>query len=231
MSGDPSTRNQSKWCSYHRDEGHRTADSREFKRHLEELVQQGHLKEFIDKEKTAVEKKGEPQSKERGEPSYYVVNFIDAMVPDARLGNAIRRTEYRRVRHQQEVMRMDLNPSLGTKRPREVTAITFTKEDATGVIFPHNDALVISLQIGAATVKRMIVDQGSSAEIMYYSLFQKLGKTHANLIPVPTHLVGLNATPVWPLGRIRLPVTAGPRTVEVDFLVIDLQSWAGLGFT
>ncbi|XP_038707286.1 uncharacterized protein LOC120002597 [Tripterygium wilfordii] len=131
MSGDPSTRNQSKWCSYHRDKGHRIEDCGEFKRHLEELVQQGHLKEFIDKEKTVVEKKGEPQSKERGEPSHYVVNFIDAMVPDAQLGNAIRPTEYRRVRHQQEVMRMDLNPSLGTKRPREATAITFTKEDAT----------------------------------------------------------------------------------------------------
>ncbi|XP_038708560.1 uncharacterized protein LOC120003616 [Tripterygium wilfordii] len=110
-------------------------------------------------------------------------------------------------------MRMDLNPRLGTKRPREATTITFTKEDATGVIFPHNDGLMISLQIGATIVKRMKVDQGSSAEIMYYSLFQKLGKTHADLIPVPAHLVGLNATPVWPLGRIRMPITAGPRTV------------------
>ncbi|XP_038680914.1 uncharacterized protein LOC119981843 [Tripterygium wilfordii] len=60
MSGDPSTRNQSKWCSYHRDKCHRTEDCREFKRHLEELVQQGHFKEFIDKEKTAAEKKAEP---------------------------------------------------------------------------------------------------------------------------------------------------------------------------
>ncbi|XP_038713436.1 uncharacterized protein LOC120007308 [Tripterygium wilfordii] len=92
-------------------------------------------------------------------------------------------------------MWMDFNPKLGTKRPRDATAITFTKEDATGVIFLHNDAFVISLQIGAATVKRMIVDQ-----------------------------VGLNATPVWPLGRIRMPVTVGPRTVEVDFLVIDISS-------
>ncbi|XP_038716516.1 uncharacterized protein LOC120009859 [Tripterygium wilfordii] len=224
MSGDPSTRNQSKWCSYHRDKGHRTEDCREFKRHLEELVQQGYLKEFIDREKTAAEKKAKPQSKEGGEPSHYVVNFIDAMVPDAQLGDAIRRTEYRRVRRQQEVMRMDFNPHLGTKRPREATAITFTKEDATRVIFPYNDALVISLQIGATTVKRMMVDQGSFAEIMYYSLFQKLGKTYADLIPVLTHLVGLNATPVWPLGRIRMPVTIGPRTVEVDFLVIDLPS-------
>ncbi|XP_038719951.1 uncharacterized protein LOC120012580 [Tripterygium wilfordii] len=116
MSGDPSTRNQSKWCSYHR-----------------------------DKEKAAAEKKAKPQSKERGEPSHYVVNFIDAMIPDAQLGDATRRTEYRRVRHPQEVMRMDLNPRLGTKRPREATAITCTKEDATGVIFLHNDALVISL--------------------------------------------------------------------------------------
>ncbi|XP_038699649.1 uncharacterized protein LOC119996942 [Tripterygium wilfordii] len=107
--------------------------------------------------------------------------------------------EYRKVRHQQDVMQMDFNPHLGTKRPRETKG-------------------------GNSTVKRMMVDQGSSAEIMYYSLFQKLGKTYADLIPVPTHLVGLNVTPIWPLGRIRMPVTAGPRTVEVDFVVIDLPS-------
>ncbi|XP_038685704.1 uncharacterized protein LOC119985482 [Tripterygium wilfordii] len=131
MSGDPSTRNQSKWCSYHKDKGHRIEDCREFKRHLEELVQQGHLKEFINKEKTATEKKAAPQSKEWGEPSHYVVNFIDAMVPNAQLGDETRRTEYKRVRHRQEVMQMDFNPHLGTKRPREATALTFTKEDAT----------------------------------------------------------------------------------------------------
>ncbi|XP_038715053.1 uncharacterized protein LOC120008749 [Tripterygium wilfordii] len=73
-------------------------------------------------------------------------------------------------------------------------------------------------------VKRIMVDQGSSVEIMYYSLFQKLGKTQADLIPVLSHLIGLNATSVWPLGRIRMPVTAGPVMVEVDFLVIDLPS-------
>ncbi|XP_038688681.1 uncharacterized protein LOC119987854 [Tripterygium wilfordii] len=206
MSGDLSTRNQSKWCSYHKDKGHKIEDCREFKRHLEELVQQGHLKKFIDKEKTTVEKKAEPQLKEQGEPSHYVVNFIDAMVPNAQFGDEIRRK------------------ALATERPREAITITFTKEDATGVIFLHNDTLVISLQIGAATVKRMMVDQGSLAEIMYYSLFQKLGKTHADLIPAPTHMVGLNATLVWPLGRIRMPITAGPRTIEVDFLVIDLPS-------
>ncbi|XP_038688695.1 uncharacterized protein LOC119987866 [Tripterygium wilfordii] len=131
MSGDPSTRNQSKWCSYHWDKGHRIEDCREFKQHLEELVRQGHLKEFIDKKITAAEKKAEPQPKEQGEPSHYVVSFIDAMVPDAQLSDEIRRIEYRRARHQQEVIRMDFNPKLGTKRPREATAITFTKEDAT----------------------------------------------------------------------------------------------------
>ncbi|XP_038717237.1 uncharacterized protein LOC120010517 [Tripterygium wilfordii] len=100
-------------------------------------------------------------------------------------------------------MRMDFNPKLGTKIPREATEITFIKKDATGVIFPDNEAIVISLQIEAAT---------------------KLGKTHTDMIPVPTYLVGLNATPVWPLRRITMPIMVGPRTVEVDFLVIDLPS-------
>ncbi|XP_038699644.1 uncharacterized protein LOC119996936 [Tripterygium wilfordii] len=56
-------------------------------------------------------------------------------------------------------MRMDFNPKLGQKRPREAIAVTFNKEDIAGVIFPHNDALVISLKIGVATIKRIMVDQ------------------------------------------------------------------------
>ena len=42
----------------------------------------------------------------------------------------------------------------------------FSDEDKIGTIQPHDDALVITLQIGGYDVKRVMVDQGSAAEIM-----------------------------------------------------------------
>ena len=47
----------------------------------------------------------------------------------------------------------------------------FSDEDKIGTIQPHDDALVIVLQIGGYDMKRVMVDQGSAAEIMYPDLF------------------------------------------------------------
>ena len=39
---------------------------------------------------------------------------------------------------------------------------------------PHDDALVVTLKIGGYDVKRMLMDQGSGAEIMYPNLYKGL---------------------------------------------------------
>ena len=46
----------------------------------------------------------------------------------------------------------------------------FLNEDKIGTIQPHDDALVITLRIGGYDVKRVMVDQGSAAKIMYLDL-------------------------------------------------------------
>ena len=43
----------------------------------------------------------------------------------------------------------------------------FLDEDKIGIIQPYDDALVVTLRIGGYDVKRVMVDQGSAAEIMY----------------------------------------------------------------
>ena len=43
----------------------------------------------------------------------------------------------------------------------------FSDEDKIETIQPHDDALVITLRIGGYDVKRVMVDQGSAAEMMY----------------------------------------------------------------
>ena len=47
MGGDSIRRNQSLYCTYHRDRRHTTEQCRVFKNHLEQLVKSGHLKEFV----------------------------------------------------------------------------------------------------------------------------------------------------------------------------------------
>ena len=46
-------------------------------------------------------------------------------------------------------------------------AITFSDEDFKGVHHPHDDALVVSMTIANFKVRRILVDNGSSADILY----------------------------------------------------------------
>ena len=100
----------------------------------------------------------------------------------------------------------------------------FSEEDKIGTIQPHDDALVIILRIGGYDVKRVMVDQGSAAEIMYPDLFKGLNLRAENLMPYNSPLVSFEGKVIIPKGQIRLPVQTGSETVEVDFIVVDAYS-------
>ena len=55
----------------------------------------------------------------------------------------------------------------------------------------------------------VLVDNGSSADILYYPAFQQMGIDRARLIPTNTPLVGFGGTRVFLLGMITLSVTVG----------------------
>ena len=56
-------------------------------------------------------------------------------------------------------------------------ALSFSDENKIGTIQPHDDALVVTLRIGGYGMKRVTVDQGSGAEIMYADLYRGLNET------------------------------------------------------
>ena len=122
-----------------------------------------------------------------------------------------------------------LFPEDGSHKPKRVKldrslVMGFLDEDKIGTIQPHNDALVIILQIGGYDVKRVMVDQGSAAEIMYPDLFKGLNLRTEDLTPYKSPLVSFEGKVIIPKGQIRLPVQTGSKTVEVDFIVVDAYS-------
>ena len=75
---------------------------------------------------------------------------------------------------------------------------------------------------------RMLVDNGSSADILYYPVFQQMGIDRVRLIPTNAPLVDFEGTRVLPLRAITLSVTVGdyPQqiTKDVTFLVVNCSS-------
>ncbi|GAV69249.1 hypothetical protein CFOL_v3_12750, partial [Cephalotus follicularis] len=106
--------------------------------------------------------------------------------------------------------------------------ITFSEADYEGVRFPHDDPVVVTLLVELFTMKRILIDSGSSADILYKHAFDQLRIPADQLKPVKTPLVGFAGETIHPLGSINLSVVAGtaPRQtqVEMTFLVVDTPS-------
>ena len=53
---------------------------------------------------------------------------------------------------------------------------------------------------------RVLVDNGSSVDILYYPTFQQMGNDRGRLIPTNAPLVGFGGTRVFPLGAVTLSI-------------------------
>ena len=65
---------------------------------------------------------------------------------------------------------------------------------------------MVTLKIGGYDMKRVMVDQGSDAEIMYPDLYKGLNLKPKNLTAYDSPLVSFDGKVVIPRGQIRLPV-------------------------
>ena len=107
------------------------------------------------------------------------------------------------------IQNVQLTGSVPKIARRESPIIGFSEDDARRLHHPHDDALVVNIRVGDYNVHRMLVDNGSSADILYYPAFQQMGINRARLTPANAPLVGFGGTRVLPLGAITLSVMVG----------------------
>ena len=82
----------------------------------------------------------------------------------------------------------------------------FSDEDKIETIQPHDNALVITLWIGGYDVKRVMVDQGNAAEIMYPDLYKGLKLKAKDLTPYSSPLVHFEGKNIIPKDQVRSPM-------------------------
>ncbi|KAK3030418.1 hypothetical protein RJ639_037547 [Escallonia herrerae] len=102
-------------------------------------------------------------------------------------------------------------------------------EDEIGDIkTPHDDPLVVTLRVGNFDVKRILVDNGSSAEVLFYEAFQKMNIPSDRLRKMDTPIYGFSNHPVAVEGIIVLPVAIGTPPTQaklmLDFGVVRVPS-------
>ncbi|KAL0286749.1 UNVERIFIED_CONTAM: hypothetical protein Sangu_2722100 [Sesamum angustifolium] len=72
--------------------------------------------------------------------------------------------------------------------------------------------MVIRIDIANFTVHKVLVDNGSSTDIIFKDVLRKLGLEGARLDPVHIPLVGFGGSKVISLGTIELPMSVSEET-------------------
>ena len=101
--------------------------------------------------------------------------------------------------------------------------ITFSESPLRQLYMPHYDALVLTLEVGKHLMKRILVDPGSVASVLYLLalLYASYKPNNLNLERV---LVDFNGLQTNSLGKIVLPISARLVTILISLMVVDEPS-------
>jgi len=133
-------------------------------------------------------------------------------------------TASQRKKYAREVMAVEVQEA--DKTPD--VYLVFTKADRQDVVSHDNDQVVISVVIAGRRVHRVLVDQGSSADVMFWSTFNKLQLSADQLRPFIGCLYGFAGDQVEVCGHIELRTTftdgTTSRTTNIRYLVVNTPS-------
>ncbi|XP_052170472.1 uncharacterized protein LOC127786825 [Diospyros lotus] len=235
----PMGRNQEEYCRYHRIRGHSTDQCRELKNQIEALIREGHLQRYVrtegrnDRDWQRMEERPEGQDRRNlrqnedriipppnNEPTHQAIHVISGGETLAGDTSSSRKA-YARQAYQ-------VNSVMETREDEE--PITFTPADRGDIILPHDDPMVISAIVAKHPVSRILVDSGSSVNLIYWNCFEQMCMSPDRLKRVSSPLYSFTGEAVPVAGSVQLPVTLGvdPQTVtrQANFMVVKAPSAA-----
>nr|XP_009595318.1 uncharacterized protein LOC104091642 [Nicotiana tomentosiformis] len=211
MLSDPSHMDPNLWCEYHGTNDHRTRDCRHLREEVATLLKNGYLRVFLrDRAKNnyGCNRYNAEPSKEGKDPPRLTINMIFRWNKINGVTFLVAKKTKVSVTH--------------SKRLWEVAEddITFMEEDADGLILPHNDALVMSLNVLDFKIKRVLVNPGSSGNIIQLRVLEQT-KLTGSIILATKLFAGFNLASMTTRGEILLPTNAEGIMKTTLFEVVD----------
>ncbi|KAL0405360.1 UNVERIFIED_CONTAM: hypothetical protein Slati_3849900 [Sesamum latifolium] len=219
----PAKKYSGKYCKFHKERGHDTEDCYQLKDEIERLVRQGYFKEYkLERDEPKDYRKGDSRTRS---PSRSRDRFRDKEMEDRR--NAENRDNVpvkgvinmiaggpgggdsrRSTKQSERTTREDRRKEwvLNVEAEEE---ITFGPRDVNEKQGSQDDPMVIKLDIANFSVHKVLVDNGSSADIIFWDMIKRMGLENSKFSPVLTPLVGFGGSEVASMGTIDLPVFMG----------------------
>ena len=105
--------------------------------------------------------------------------------------------------------------------PKYEHTLSFSSNEVTRLRRPHDNALVIYLNIANALLRRMLIDTGSYTNILFLSVLKEMGIENAKIDRVQNNLVSFSREQTTTLGIINFLFYAEDMNLMVTFMVID----------
>ncbi|XP_058758369.1 uncharacterized protein LOC131631595 [Vicia villosa] len=246
-----------KFREFHKGHEHNTEDCIHLKDAIEILIREGHLKQYAKKQEAIIEAKPVTEEKVAEDTpamqvamsvtrpeDFYLPDWANAATtysshstwerfPSAMVisGGGFSKLTVGSVKRKfDELISASANVASTFDHAKgSPSSISFYKEELPGGAPNATIPLLIRARMANFDVRRILVDQGSSVDIMYSQLFKTLHLNDSHLTPyVGSDLQGFNGTVTKPWGFVELIVSIGSaettKAVKVQFLVIDYPS-------
>ena len=122
--------------------------------------------------------------------------------------------------------RVAVNPETGLSPnfPSGVSnlVLTFIDNEDSTLINLHHDALVISLLIANCRIKRVLVDNKFSTNVIFFNALKEMNIDVSYIHRRSTVLVGFSGEQKFTLGDITLLVHAARVNLHITFVVLDI---------
>jgi len=210
--------NKNAWCEFHQAFGHPICNCLALGHQLNELVKNGFHRDYLQGKQGT-----EDVAVTGGSPGHEVpVHGEIHTIGGGFLGGDC--TASQRKRYARAVM------SVEAQRADDAFDVdhVFTKADLQDVLPHDNDPVVISVVIARRKVHRVLVDQGSSTDVMFWTTFNKLQLFPNMLRPYTGCLYGFAGDQVEACGSLELRTTftdgTASCTENIRYLVVNASS-------
>ncbi|XP_015955016.1 uncharacterized protein LOC107479390 [Arachis duranensis] len=223
---------RTKHCAFHRKFGHTTDDCIVAKDLLERLARQGLLDKYIEnrrgkggnsdreenKQATADNNKKERTTPD---PPRGVINHISEGFAGGGETSSARKRSYRAM--------LAIEGTIQPRKDKEPdVTISFNQADFKSASPNLDDPVVISIQVGELLVRKILLDPGSSADVLFYSTFTKMKLSEKLIQPSSGEIIGFSGERVSIMGHIWLKTTMGEipmsKSIDIQYLIVDCYS-------